>query len=80
LNADDIYPLGLLQRAVFASNAHPDWLMVYAEAEEFNDETGLVQRYPALPPSAALDGFRSYYSFSALCCVPSIDGGALRTV
>jgi len=54
--------------------------MVYAEAEEFNDETGLVQRYPALPPSAALDGFRSYYSFSALCCVPSIDGGALRTV
>ena len=59
LNADDLMPPGALARAVAALNAHPEWLMVYGEGEEFNEETGLVQRYPTLPASVGLEGFRS---------------------
>ena len=49
LNADDLMPPGALARAVSALGAHPEWLMVYGEGEEFNEQTGLVQRYPTLP-------------------------------
>lgn len=49
LNADDISPPGALARAVAALADNPEWLMVYGEGEEFNEETGLVQRYPPLP-------------------------------
>ncbi len=63
LNADDLMPPGSLARAVAALEANPDWLMVYGEGEEFNEETGLVQRYPTLPASVGLEGFRSH------CCV-----------
>ena len=60
LNADDLMPPGALARSVSAFNTHPEWLMVYGEGEEFNDETGLVQRYPTLPASVGLEGFRSH--------------------
>ena len=60
LNADDLYPPGALARAFAALNAHPEWLMVYGEGEEFNEETGLIQRYPTLPESVGLEGFRSH--------------------
>jgi hypothetical protein len=60
LNAQDLYPLGALARAVAALKTHPQWLMVYGEAEEFNKETGLTQHYPTLPASVDLSGFRSH--------------------
>ncbi|MDA7685383.1 glycosyltransferase [bacterium] len=60
LNADDLMPPGSLARAVAALNAHLEWLMVYGEGEEFNEETGLIQRYPTLPASVGLKGFRSH--------------------
>ena len=68
LNADDLMPLGALARAVAALNAHPEWLMVYGEGEEFNEETGLVQRYPTLPASVGLEGFRSH----CFICQPAV--------
>ena len=42
--------------------------MVYGEGEEFNDKTGLVQRYPTLLPSVGLDGFCSH----CFICQPSV--------
>ena len=68
LNADDLYPPGALARAVAALNAHPEWLMVYGEGEEFNGDTGLTQRYSTLPASVGLDGFRSH----CFICQPSV--------
>ena len=68
LNADDLLPLGALARAVAALDAHPEWLMVYGEADEFNPETGLWQRYPTLPPDVGLNGFRSH----CFLCQPSV--------
>ena len=68
LNADDLMPPGSLARAVAALNAHPEWLMVYGEGEEFNDETGLIQRYPTLPATVGLTGFRSH----CFICQPAV--------
>lgn len=68
LNADDVMPSGSLARAVAALNAHPEWLMVYGEGEEFNEETGLIQRYPTLPASVGLEGFRSH----CFICQPAV--------
>jgi glycosyltransferase involved in cell wall biosynthesis len=68
LNADDLYPSGALARAVAALDAHPQWLMVYGEGDEFNSATGLQQRYPTLPPSAGIEGFRSH----CFICQPSV--------
>ena len=68
LNADDLYPPGALARAVTALNAHPKWLMLYGEGDEFNSSTGLKRRYPTLPPSVGIDGFRSH----CFICQPSV--------
>jgi hypothetical protein len=68
LNADDLMPPGALARSVAALNAHPEWLMVYGEGEEFNDDTGLVQTYPTLPAKVGLEGFRSH----CFICQPSV--------
>ena len=68
LNADDLMPCGALYRAVAALNSHPEWLMVYGEGEEFNEDTGLVQRYPTMPVSVGLDGFRSH----CFICQPAV--------
>ena len=50
LNADDLYPPGALARAVAALDAHPHWLMLYGEGDEFNSATGFQQRYPPCRP------------------------------
>ena len=68
LNADDLMPPGSLARAVNALGDHPEWLMVYGQGEEFNDDTGLIQPYPTLPPTIGLEGFRSY----CFICQPAV--------
>ena len=68
LKADDLYPFGALTRVAMAFEAHPQWLMVYGEVEEFNKESGLIQRYPTLPASVGLSGFRS----QCFLCQPSV--------
>lgn len=68
LNADDLYPQGSLARAVAALEEHPEWLMLYGEGEEFEDESGLIQRYPTLPSCVGLEGFRSH----CFICQPAV--------
>jgi hypothetical protein len=68
LNADDLFPPGALARAAAALQAHPRWLMVYGEGEEFNEASGLVQRYPTLQPDVGLAGFRSH----CFICQPTV--------
>ena len=68
LNADDLYPPGALARAAAALAAHPHWLMVYGEGEEFDLGLGLRQRYPTVQSSCGLDGFRSH----CFICQPSV--------
>ncbi|EAR19352.1 glycosyltransferase [Synechococcus sp. W2B2] len=68
LNADDLSPPGAFARAVNALAENPEWLMVYGEGEEFNEESGLVQRYPTLPPSVSLSGFQSH----CFICQPAV--------
>ena len=68
LNADDLMPRGALARAVVALNAHPEWLMVYGEGEEFNEETGSIKRYPTLPATVGLNGFRTH----CFICQPAV--------
>ena len=68
LNADDLYPPGALARAVAAFDMHSEWLMLYGEGDEFNITTGLHQRYPTLPPSTGIEGFRSH----CFICQPSV--------
>lgn len=68
LNADDLYPPGALARAVAALDAHPEWLMLYGEGDEFDSATGLQQRYPTLPPSVGIEGFPSH----CFICQPAV--------
>ena len=68
LNADDLYMPGALSRACAALRAHPIWLMVYGEGEEFSPATGLRRRYPTLPPEVGLAGFRSH----CYLCQPTV--------
>lgn len=68
LNADDLYSPGALARAVATLDAHPQWLMLYGEGDEFDSSTGLKQRYPTLPPSVSIEGFRSH----CFICQPSV--------
>ena len=68
LNTDDLMLPGALARAVAALTAHPEWVMVYGEGEEFIVETGLSQRYPTFPSSVGLEGFRSY----CFICQPAV--------
>jgi hypothetical protein len=68
LNADDLYTPGALARAKSALDEHPEWLMLYGEGEEFESATGLRQRYPTLPPSVGLDGFRMH----CFICQPTV--------
>ena len=68
LNSEDVYPPGALARAVTALNAHPQWLMLYGEGNEFNSSTGFQQRYPTLPPSTGMESFRSH----CFICQPSV--------
>ena len=42
--------------------------MVYGEGEEFNEENGLTQRNPSLPPSVSLSGFGSH----CFICQPAV--------
>ena len=48
LNADDIYSPGALARAKAALTAHPHWLMVYGEGEEFDLATGRPPKDPEI--------------------------------
>ena len=57
-----------MARAVNALNSHPQWLLVYGEGEEFNEDTGLTQRYPTLPVTVGLSGFRSH----CFICQPAV--------
>lgn len=68
LNADDLYTKAALARAVAALEAHAQWLMVYGEGDEFNDTTGLRQRYPTLQPKIGLAGFSSH----CFICQPTV--------
>jgi glycosyltransferase involved in cell wall biosynthesis len=68
LNADDLFPPGALARAAATLQAHPRWLMVYGEGEEFNESSGLKQRYPTLQPKVGLAGFRSH----CFICQPTV--------
>lgn len=68
LNADDLYPPKALARAVVAFKANPEWLMIYGEGDEFNSTTRLQKRYPTLPPTVGIEGFRSH----CFICQPSV--------
>ena len=75
LNADDLYPLGALARAVAALDVHPEWLMLYGEGVEFNSATGLQQRYPTFRLQWVLRAFVLTVSFaSRLFCSAAIWG------
>ena len=62
LNADDLYPQGALARAVTTLDAHPEWLMLYGEGDEFNRATGLQQR---CRPQQALKAFAPTVSYAS---------------
>jgi glycosyltransferase involved in cell wall biosynthesis len=68
LNADDLYAQGALARAVAALAAHPEWLMVYGEADHINASGDLLAAYPTQSPSAGLDAFRN----GCFICQPSV--------
>lgn len=68
LNADDLYPPGSLARAVAALHANQEWLMIFGEGLEFNDNTGKVRRYPTLPASVGLEGLRAH----CFICQPTV--------
>ncbi|GEM_PF-760352 len=68
LNADDLYAPGCLARAVAALAAHPEWLMVYGEADHINANGDLLAAYPTQPPSAGLQALRN----GCFICQPSV--------
>jgi glycosyltransferase involved in cell wall biosynthesis len=68
LNADDLYPPGALTRAAKALEINPKWLMVYGEGQEFKGQSREVNRYPTLPASVGLEGFRSH----CFICQPTV--------
>lgn len=60
LNADSTLSHGALARAVEALESNPDWLMVYGECEEYNEQKSVSRRYPTLPPEIGCNGFSSH--------------------
>jgi len=68
LNADDLYTPGALARAVAALNAHPEWLIVYGEADHINSDGDLLAAYPTQQPSAGIKAFRN----GCFICQPSV--------
>lgn len=68
LNADDLYAPGCLARAAAALIAHPDWLMVYGEGEEFDTDIGFRRPYPTVLPSSGLLGLKNHCGI----CQPTV--------
>lgn len=68
LNADDLYSPGALNRAVTALQGHPEWLMVYGEADHINSDGDLLACYPTQPPNAGLHAFRD----GCFICQPTV--------
>jgi glycosyltransferase involved in cell wall biosynthesis len=68
LNADDLYAPGALARAAAALEAHPEWLMVYGEADHINASGDLLAAYPTQPPSVGFQAFRN----GCFICQPSV--------
>ncbi len=68
LNADDLYAPGTLRRAVAELNAHPEWLMVYGEADHIDIDGDLLSAYPTHPPSAGINTFKD----GCFICQPTV--------
>lgn len=54
LNSDDLYSAGAAARAVLALQQHPDWVMVYGEAEHVDVQGHSLGRYPTRKPDTPL--------------------------
>jgi glycosyltransferase involved in cell wall biosynthesis len=57
LNSDDRYLAGSIRRAVAALFDHPEWLIVYGNAEHINSSGQILGTYPTRQPNAGLSGF-----------------------
>ena len=68
LNADDLYDPGTLRRAVAELNAHPEWLMVYGEADHIDINGDLLSAYPTHPPSVGINAFKD----GCFICQPTV--------
>ena len=68
LNADDLYPLGALSRALAALESHPHWLMVYGEADHINTTGETLTSYPTKQPNAGVKAFQA----GCFICQPSV--------
>lgn len=68
LNTDDLYPPDCLERTVDSLANHPEWLMVYGEGIEFDNESGFLRPYPTVHPSAGLEGQRNHCGI----CQPTV--------
>ena len=68
LNADDLYSPGALSRIVAAFESHPEWLMVYGEADHINANGEAINSYPTELPSTGIRGFQN----GCFICQPSV--------
>ena len=68
LNVDDRYSPGALTRSVDALNKHPEWLMVYGEADHINVDGEVITSYPTEQPSAGIKTFQK----GCFICQPSV--------
>ncbi|WP_373976105.1 glycosyltransferase [Chitinibacter sp. SCUT-21] len=68
LNSDDLYTPGTVEAVLAAFAQHPDWQMLYGEANHIDAFGQVIDRYPTLPPSIGIDAFRA----GCFICQPTV--------
>lgn len=68
LNSDDLYAPGAVQRTMQSLFAHPDWVMVYGQAEHIDADGRVIERYPTLPPPAS----KAIFAKGCFICQPTV--------
>jgi hypothetical protein len=68
LNSDDLYTPGAVARALAWFSQHSAGVMVYGHGEHTDEHGQVLQRYPTLEPTVALDAFRE----GCFICQPTV--------
>lgn len=68
LNSDDVYAASAVPRAVHAMAEHPEWMMLYGQAQHIDDQGEVLGYYPSLPPNTPIGQFTE----GCFICQPSV--------
>lgn len=68
LNSDDLYSEGAIKRAVNFFKKHPEYIMLYGNAEHIDERGGYLNAYPTLAPQEIYSQFQN----GCFICQPTV--------